>query len=664
MGQGILTGLAMLVCEELDADWAQIAAEQAPADRVKYFNGQWGRQETAASSGMSNSWMQMRYAGAAARAMLVDAAADKWNVTPQEVSVKNGKISLKDSGRVADFGEFAEVAMKQSVPAKDYLRLKPRSEWNIIGKSLPRLDTREKTDGSAKYAADIRRQGMLHAVVLRSPRFGGQLKSFDATDALSVRGVKEVVEIPTGVAVLAENTWAAIKGREALRAEWDDTNAEVRSSADIVSDYRDMCASPGVLVTELGDVQTALENAQKIIDFEFSFPYLAHAPMEPLTCVMERTSEGVVVWAGCQAHTLEQRAVAKIFGIWANQVTIHTTYAGASFGRRTYPLTDWIPELANILKKSHLDRPIQLVWTREDDLQGGAYRPLVFHKSRVGIDRNGAFTAWSHSVVSQSLVSGTPWSWKKAEEGLDHTTFAGLLHSAYPVPNRRLEVHSPKSPVTIGFWRSVGNSHNAFVVETLVDELAHLAGKDPLSYRLSLSTDKSRQEVLEVVRRKSNWDRALPKGSGRGVAAFNERNQGGRTNTAIVAEVAVTQEVVKINRITAVVDCGLAVNPALVRSQIEGSIGFALSTIFKNEITLDNGFVEQSNFHDYEPTRISEMPEIDITILENGDSPRGVGEGAVAPVGPAVCNAIFAATGKRFHELPIRKSSSRNDFTV
>ena len=653
MGQGILTGLAMIVAEELDADWSQMRAAQAPADIAKYFNGQWGRQETAASSGMSNSWMQMRTVGAGARKMLIDTAAEVWKVPSQEIVIDAGRIIHAVSGNQGTFGEFADQAMGRQPPDPKKLQLKPPSDWKIIGQRLPRLDTVEKVDASAEFALDIKRTDMLRAVVLRPPRFGGRLKSYDAREALIVPGVVEVVEIPTGVAVLAENTWSAMKGREALVAEWDDEEAETRSSEQILADYRDMSQMTGVVSIDAGDAEEALALASEKIDFEFTFPYLAHAPMEPLTCVMERTADGVTVWAGCQAHTIEQRAVAKVLGIEPDHVKINTTFAGASFGRRTNPRTDWIPELAEVVKASGLKRPIQLVWSREDDIRGGAYRPIAFHRGRAGLDKDGTISGWSHSIVCQSLVLGTPWSYKRAREGLDFATVGGMDHPQYRIENRYLEAHSPVSPVPVNFWRSVGNSHNAFVLETIIDELAHLAAADPLEFRLRHMIDEAQKRTLEEAGLRSGWGDPLPEGSGRGVACFSEENYAGKTHVALVVEVTVKEGGIRIDRVVAVVDCGLAVNPALVEGQIEGSIGFGLSAALSNEITLTDGYVDQSNFHDYAPTRMSEMPPVEVHILQSGMTPRGVGEGAVSPIGPALGNAIFAASGVRKRSLPM-----------
>ena len=654
MGQGITTGLAMVVAEELDADWAQVRATLAPADQAKYYNGQWGRQETAASSGMSNSWMQMRWVGAAARSMLVRAAASEWQVDPAQIAVRSGRLMHPGSGRESGFGAFAAAAMEQPVPRREDLRLKPRAEWRLIGRSLPRLDTAEKTNGTAKFALDIRRPDMLHAVVLRPPRFGARLASFDASRALLVQGVREVVEIPDAVAVLADTTWAAIRGRDQLSAEWDERAAESRSSTEILEDYKALSRARGVLATDEGDVEAAWSAAWRKLDFEFSFPYLAHAPMEPLSCVMERTSEGVTVWAGCQAHTLEQQAVARVFGIGVDRVKINTTFAGSSFGRRTYPLTDWIPELAHVVDRSTLGRPVQLVWTREDDIRGGAYRPLAYHRGRAGVDESGNIAVWSQSVVCQSLAAGTPWSYREAEEGLDNATIGGIRTSPYRVANYRLEVHSPKSPVTVGFWRSVGNSHNAFVLETLVDELAHLAGEDPLAFRLRHLRNERRRFVVQTAGQLAGWGASQPASAGRGIACFGETNASGTTELAIVVEVTAAEDAIRIDRVLAVIDCGLVVNPSLVTSQVEGSIVFALSAAVRDEIVLEAGLVRQSNFHDYAPVRMSEVPRIEVHIVDSGDSPRGVGEGAVSVFAPALGNAVFAATGKRLRDLPMR----------
>ena len=654
MGQGIMTGLATIVADEMDADWSRIRVELAPGDRTRFLNTYHGRQATLASTGIANSWLQMRRVGAGARAMLVGAAADRWGVPAEEIRVTGGVVHHDATDRRAGFGELADDAMARPVPDPEGLRLKQPGEWTLIGRSALRVDAEAKIAGAASFAIDVRRPGMLRAVVARPPRFGAVAAGFDAGDALAVPGVVEVVRIPSGIAVLAEDTWAAIRGREALVVEWDDADAETRSTPAILEDYRARAGEPGVVALDRGDAREALDAAAERIDYEFVFPYLAHAPMEPLTCVMERSGDGVEVWAGCQIHTVEQDAVAAVLGIEAEQVRIHTVFAGASFGRRANPRTDWVPELAAILRESGTDRPVQLVWTREDDIRGGCYRPMSLHRGTVGVDAQGTVVGWKHRIVCASLVAGTPWSYPAAEAGLDRGAIGGIAETPYRIPSFRVEAHSPRSPVPVGFWRSVADQHSGFVLETLVDELAHRAGRDPLEYRLAHLPDDPRQRaVLERAAAEAGWGETLPEGRGRGVAAIFDDAVRRRTYVAMVAEVSRTGDRLRVERIVAAVDCGVVINPNVVRAQIEGSVSFALSTVLRNEITLRDGLVEQSNFHDFEPTRLAEMPRVEVHLIASEEPPSGIGEAGVAPVAPAVANAVSAVTGHRFRSLPL-----------
>ncbi|MBT8487582.1 MAG: xanthine dehydrogenase family protein molybdopterin-binding subunit, partial [Gemmatimonadetes bacterium] len=411
MGQGVMTGLATIVAEELDADWGQMRVEHAPANRALYQNLIWGRQVTAASSSMANSWLQMRRVGAAARHMLVSAAANRWQVPAEAITVAGGVVRHPETDRQATFGDLAAEAIQLPVPDPEVLRLKEPSEWSLIGQSLKRVDVSAKVEGEATFGLDVRRPGMVRAVIARAPRFGGVVESYDAEETLSIPGVVEVVEIPMGVAVLAEDTWTAIRGRDALRIEWDDSSAETRSTEEIFDDYRRLAEEDGVVARERGDADAALAGAEHLLDFEFTVPYLAHAPMEPLNCVMERTATGVEVWSSGQVQTLEQRAVAEVLGLDPEQVKINSVFAGSSFGRRVYSNTDWMFELAHLVKESQLDRPIQLVWTREDDIRGGVYRPMALHRGTAGLNADGDVVGWRHLVVCESLVEGTPWTY-------------------------------------------------------------------------------------------------------------------------------------------------------------------------------------------------------------------------------------------------------------
>ena len=650
MGQGNATGLTTIVADELDADWSQMRSAFAPSNPLLYNNLLMGPiQGTGGSTAIANSWSQLRYAGAAARLMLIAAASDAWGVPEKEITISKGIISHVKSGKTAEFGEFAAKAAKVMPPA--IVEPKQPKDWVYIGKHVPRLDSVGKTTGGTIYAMDIKRPGMLTAMVEHPPRFGGKVKSFDASAAKSVPGVVEVFQIPQGVAIVAKDTWSAIRGRKALRVEWDDSNAEQRSSEAMFADYRELLARPGVSAAKRGDAWGTLVKAAKVIEAEFAFPYLAHAPMEPLNAAMEIKDDGnVEVWAGAQFQTIETATIAWVLGTLPHNISLHTLWAGGSFGRRATPNADYIGELAQIAKNSKAKAPIHLVWSREDDLKGGRYRPMFLHSVRAGLDAQGKLIAWQQRLVGQSFMIGSPLEMAIVKNGVDETAVEGASDMPYAVPNFAVDWHNPKSEVTTLWWRSVGHTHTAQAVEVMIDRLAREAGKDPLEFRRELLKGHPRHlGVLNLAAEKGNYGEKLPKGRGRGIAV----HESFKTFVAMVADVTVGADgTFRVDRIVAAVDCGIAVNPDIIRAQIEGGVGYGLGAALRNKITLANGFVEQSNFDGYKPLRISDMPQVEVHIVPSTEAPTGVGEPGVPPVAPAVTNAIYEATGKWFYSLP------------
>jgi isoquinoline 1-oxidoreductase beta subunit len=652
-GQGVTTGLSTIVAEELDADWAQMRTEFAPADAKLYNNLVFGTlQATGGSTSIANSWTQLRRAAAASRQMLISAAAEAWKVPASEITIEKGVLKHAKSSKSASFGEFAERAAKEPVPQD--VTLKDPKDFKLIGadrnRHVPRIDSIDKTTGKAIYALDVRRPGMLTAVIARPPRFGGVAKSVDATAAKAVEGVVDVVQISQGVVVLARDTWPAINGREALKIEWDDTQAEKRSTDQIFADYKKLAETPGILAAKTGNTDAAFKSAATVIEGEFNFPYLAHAPMEPLNCTIEMQTDGSCeIWAGSQFQTIEQAVAAAVLGLKPEQVKINTVWAGGSFGRRATPNADYIGEAAAILKATGGKAPVHLVWTREDDLTGGRYRPMFYHKAKAALDASGNLVAWQHRLVGQSFVIGTPLEGALVKNGVDVLAVEGVPDMPYRVPNLMVDWHNPQSPVTTLWWRSVGHTHTAQAVEVMIDELATAAHKDPVQFRLGLLAPGSREiGVLKLAAEKAGWGSPMPSGKGRGVAVHKSFG----TYVASVAEVTANKRDVKVDRIVAAVDCGVAITPDVIRAQIEGGTGYALGAALRDQITLKNGVVEQTNFDGYEPLRISDMPKVEVHIVTSNEPPSGVGEPGVPPVAPAVTNAIFAATGKRLRSLP------------
>ncbi len=646
MGQGNTTGLPTIVAEELDADWSQMRFEFAPADAKLYANLAFGVQGTGGSTAVNNSWDQLRKAGAAARAMLVQAAVDAWKVPADEVEVKKGVLTHK-SGKRATFGELAEAAAKEPVPAD--IKLKDPKDFTLIGTKIHRIDTVVKTDGSAKYALDVRRPNMLTAVMTRPPRFGAGLKSVDDKAARAVRGVVDVVTVPQGVAVLAENTYAARKGRDALKIVWDD-KGETRSSAAMLADYRKAAQTQGAVAAKKGTAEDALKSAAKVIEVEFTFPFLAHAPMEPLNCTIEKAADGSYdFFAGSQFQTIEQAVAAKWLGTTPDKVRIHTMWAGGSFGRRATPDADYFGEAASIMAKTDGKRPVHLVYTREDEMKAGRYRPMFLHKIRAALDPKGGIAAWQHRLVGASFMKGTAFASVMVKNGVDATAVEGVSDMPYSIPNLLVDWHDAPTAITTLWWRSVGHSHTAQAVEVMVDEMAHAAGQDPVAFRLAMLKDHPRHAgVLKLAAEKAPLGEKLGAGKGRGVAVHESFN----TYVAMVADVTVNGADVKVDRVVVAVDCGIAVNPDVIRAQMEGGVGYGLGAALRNQITFKDGEVEQANFDTYLPLRLSDMPKVEVYIVPSGEKPTGVGEPGVPPVAPAVANAIFAATGKRLRSLP------------
>lgn len=651
-GQGTASGLATLVADELDAAHDQIDIAFAPANAELYNNLAFGTvQGTGGSTAIPNSFMQYREAGAAARAMLLEAAAQDWGVDAASLVIKDGEIS-DGAGNSATFGDFAEAA--SALPLPEAVQLKTAAEWVYIGKDFPRLDVPIKSSGAAGvYGMDQQLDDMLVAVLAKSPKFGGKVKSYDATEALAVKGVVDVIQIPQGIAVLAESTWPAISARDLVQIDWDFTEAETRSSGAIREAYLELANQEGAEVRHDGDPVAALDDAEQVIESTFSFPFLAHAPMEPVDVTILFDGERAQLWTGSQIQTLDQSIAASVLGIEPTNVEVHTLWAGGSFGRRAIYDSHYAAEAAALAKAWGKAQPIKLVYTREDDIRGGYYRPAYVHKVRAGVDADGNIKGWHHHIVGQSILKGTMFEQALVHNGIDDTSVEGVSDASYAIPDFRVELTTTDVRVPGLWWRSVGHTHTAYVMEAMMDQVAHGAKRDAIEIRRAYLADDARKlGVLDKVAEASNWDAGPAEGRFRGVAVHKSFN----SYVAQVAEISLADSGrIKVEKVWCAVDCGIAVNPDNIRAQMEGGIGYGLGAILRNEITLTDGAVDQANFDSYEPLRIDDMPDVEVHIVDSTEPPTGVGEPGTPPIGPAVANAIFAATGQMPVDLPLSR---------
>jgi isoquinoline 1-oxidoreductase subunit beta len=651
MGQGVYNGIATLVAEELGADWSTIRVDGASGNLALYGNVAWGgaAQGTGGSTAMASSWERYRKAGAIARTMLVSAAAKAWNVPASEIAVTKGTLFHAASGRGATFGAFADAAAREPVPQS--VTLKAPSEWTLIGKQgQRRYDSASKTNGTQQFTIDVRFPGMLIATIQHPPVFGGKVASVDAGAAKAVPGVVDVVTVSTGVAVLAHDTWAAIKGREALQIVWDETGAETRGTAELRAEYLALLDKPGELVADLtGDAPAALGRAVKTIEATYEFPYLAHAALEPLNAVVRRQGDTIEIYGGHQIPDLYQALAARAAGTTPDKIAMRTMKTGGGFGRRAVGDGDVVIEAVEIAKAIGYRAPVKLQWTRETDMAGGRYRPMYAHKVRIGLDANGRLSGWHHRIVGQSILGGTPFA-GMIQNGVDVTSVEGVAHTVYGIPDRRVELTTTKIGVPVLWWRSVGHTHTAYAMETALDEIATATGKDPVALRRELLAGKPRHlGVLELVAQRAKWGEKPAEGVFRGVAVHESFG----TVVGMVAEIRMTSATeFKVERVVASVDCGVAINPDQVRAQIEGAVGFGLGAMLRERVTLDAGKVVETNYDAYRPLRMDEMPKVEVHIVSSSAPPTGIGEPGVPLIGPAVANAYAAATGKRIRALP------------
>jgi isoquinoline 1-oxidoreductase beta subunit len=646
MGQGIWTTLPMMVNEELEADWSRIRVEHAPAAPV-YHSPVFPIQMTGGSTTTWSELDRYRQVGAVARTLLVVAAAKQWGVAPGDCRVENGFVMA--GARRASYGSLAAAAAE--LPPPEHVELKAPENWKLIGKPTRRLDTPEKITGRAKFGMDVQLPGMLTAVVAHG-NFGAKVKSFDATAAKALPGVRAVFAVPMGVAVAGDHFWAAKTGRDALSITWDPGPHAGLDTASLRASFLAQSKTAGAEAAANGDVEKALAaNADATpLVAEYSLPYLAHAPMEPLNCTVRHSAGRCEVWTGTQFQTVDQQRVAEIFGLKPEQVEIHTTFLGGGFGRRANIASDFVVEAAHVAK--NLDQPVKLVWTREDDIRGGYYRPMAVHRVEGALDAQGTPVAWRHRIVSQSIMAGSPFA-AMIKNGIDPTVVEGASDSPYvkAIAHHRVELHTPTPGVPVLWWRSVGNSHTAFAVESFVDELASAARRDPLAFRRALLAKSPRVlAVLELAAEKAGWGSPPPAGRARGLAVHESFG----SIVAHVAEVAVDQGHIRVHRVTCAIDCGVCVNPLGVRAQMESGVAFGLSAALYSELTMKEGRVVESNFHDYRILRLHEMPQVDVYIVPSHEKSGGAGEPGTPPIAPAVANAVFALTGQRLRELPLR----------
>lgn len=646
MGQGVYTGLTQILAEELDYDPRRIRVEFAPVD-VAFNHPAMPMQFTGGSMSINSSYESLRKAGATARAMLLAAAAERWGVAADTLRTEDGIVL--GEGQRAKYGELAEAAARFRPPRE--VALKDPAQFRYIGRPLRRLDSAAKITGRAQFGIDVMRPDMACAMIARAPAFGGSVRSFDDRAARAIPGVLDVTQLSSGVAVIATNTWAARRGCEALVVDWA-PGPDPGLSTDVLRErYRALLQGPGVPVKNAGDATTALAGAARSFDVEYEVPYLAHACMEPLNCVAHVTTEGCEIWTGTQFQSEDRKAVAALLGLPAEKVAIHTTFLGGGFGRRANPRSDFVVEAAELARAA--GRPVKVTWSREDDMRGGWYRPFGLSRVRAAVDATGMPVAWHHTIAAQPLLRDSPFGGFIPPGAPDPTIAEGAGDMPYTIANTRVDVHETATPVPVQWWRSVGHTHTAFVVNSALDELAQLGGRDPLELRRALLAGKPRHlAVLNAAAARAGWGRAREPGHHLGMALQESFG----SIVAQVAEVSVGRGAVRVHRVTCAIDCGQAVNPAGVIAQMESAIVFGLSAALYGEIGIERGGAVQSNFDDYRVLRIDEMPFIDTIIVASDGPMGGAGEPGVPPIAPAVCNAIFAATGRRIRRLPITSS--------
>jgi isoquinoline 1-oxidoreductase beta subunit len=645
MGQGTYTSIPMLIAEELEVDLSQVRLEHAPPDEKRYGNPLLGGlQATGNSNAVRAAWQPLRQAGATARTMLIAAAAQRWNVGPASCRAQRGEVLHAPTGRRATYGELAADAARMPVP--DSVALKRPDDFKLIGKPVKRLDTPAKVNGTAVYGIDVRPSGVKIATLAQSPVFGGRVKSVNDSAAKAVNGVRQIVRLDDAVAVVADHMGAAKKGLAALVIEWDDGPHARLSTKDIVDELEHATLNPGAVAETIGDVSSAMAKAVTKVEAIYQVPFLAHATMEPMNCTVHVRQDGCEIWVGTQALARAQAAAAKTAGLPLDKIVVHNHFIGGGFGRRLD--VDGVVRAVQIAQQ--VEGPVKVVWTREEDVQHDMYRPYWLDRMSAGLDAKGKPVAWSHRFAGSSVMAR--WAPPFFNNGLDPDTTEGAIDLVYGLPSKRVDYVRVEPPgIPTAFWRSVGPSHNVFVVESFMDELAAAAKQDPVAYRLALLDKSPRAKaVLALAAEKAGWGQPLPERVGRGVSlqfAF-------ATYMAVIAEVEASKDgVVRVRRVVCAVDCGTVVNPDTVQAQIQSAIIFGITATLHGQITLKNGRVEQSNFHDYQMLRINEAPAIDVHIVQSVEPPGGMGECGTSAIVPAVANAIFAATGKRLRTMPV-----------
>jgi isoquinoline 1-oxidoreductase beta subunit len=646
MGQGVNTSLAQLIAEELECEWERISCESAPVAPV--YNATFmPTQMAGGSSSVTSSWDQLRTVGAMAREMLIAAAAEKWAVPAKEIRAENGAVHHPKKGSLS-YGELADAAARKTPPSP--IPLKDPKHFKIIGKSMKRVDAADKSNGKAIFSSDVKVPDMLYAVIARPP-FGATLQGFDAKAAKKISGLKEIVKIDgEKVAFVASNSWAAMKARDAAKVQWKLSDDPLLTQDGLKKVFTETLEKPGTPVKTVGKPAEALQKAKRTLEATYEFPYLAHACMEPMNCTVAFDGKKAHIWAGHQMPTGDRMAASKVLGLPPENIEVTTTYAGGSFGRRANKDSDFVIEASTLAKK--FKKPIQVVWTREDDTRGGYYRPMTMHRVKAGVDAQGRVSGWDHKIVGQGVMAGSVFAANIDKTGIDPTSIEGVDNTPYAIPDFQLQLQLMKTPVTTLWWRSVGHTHTAYVMETFIDELAAAAQKDPLKYRKEMIPKSPRhQAVLDLLAKKSDWGKKMPAGRALGLAVHESFN----SVVGHVVEVSLNGTDVKVHKIVSAVHCGTVVNPKGAQAQVESAIVYGLSACLYGDLTLDKGQVKQGNFHDYQVVRMPEMPAIEVHFVPSKDAPTGLGEPGLPPLAPAIANAIFKLNGKRVRTQPFSK---------